>query len=104
LPVEFTRQSQDSRITLVITTGAKLVPVLWSQLRVRSIEESRDAFRTRDGCSINAVGYWTPAGATKTDETAIIGQWAKAKGITGVVWTALKPKFGDTYRIAMADD
>ncbi len=98
LPVEFARQSRDGRITLVIAKDAKPVPVLWVPLNVGSAEDARATLADREDCDLNAVGFWTPGGASNLSETQTVGNWAVAKAIKGVVWTALKPKFADEYR------
>lgn len=98
LPVEFTRQSGDGRITLVIAADAVHVRVLRTRLKLNSVDESREALAKREGCPKRRIGYWSSASSSNLDEAESIGRWAGPRGITGVVWTALKPKFGDEYR------
>ena len=97
LPIEFTRQSGDDRITLVIEPGAECVPVLWTRLGVGSVDAARRALADREGVCLSkyprSIGHWRFADASRHYESAGIGEWARTKGADAVVWTALKPRF-----------
>lgn len=92
LSIEFARISADRRITLVLTNAGSRVPVLWAPLAVRTMDEAICALGFREGIQapFNAVGRYPTDGAASADHE-VIGGWAEAKGLTGVVWTALKP-------------
>ena len=98
LPVEFARQSANGRITLVIADNAEPVPVLWCILDVSSLAQARQALAKREGIKPaniqRSVGVWSSAFSSDRLETGQIGKWAVTAGLTGVVWTALKPRFG----------
>ncbi len=99
LPVEFSRQSKDGRVTLVITEGSKPLIVLWSELNTKSLSEAREMLRTREGVpksqAASSIGSWSTTKST-TDATAhVIADWAVAAKVDGVVWTALPSKFSD---------
>ena len=98
LPIEFARQSQDGRITLVIVGGARPVPVLWAMLDVPSIGDARRSLAEREGISADnakhSIGAWTADIRSSHGEIETIANWAKVAPVTGVVWTALKPRFG----------
>ena len=107
LPIEFARQSGDGRITLVIAEDTEPVPVLWAKLNVPSLKEARDALAKREGSGKGdpkpefikkAVGFWSPDSSSEHCEAPGIGEWAKSHEceFSGVVWTALKPKFDST--------
>ena len=49
-------------------------------------------------CS-QSIGWWLPARVSHHPGAAVINQWAKGRDLKGVVWTALKPKIGDEYRV-----
>jgi hypothetical protein len=102
VPVEFTRQSDNGRITLVITDGAPEVPVLWATLAAGDIEKAKAELALREGISSrnisSSIGYWTQAAASRGPGAEAIGRWAETLGHDGVVWTALRPRFAKEYR------
>jgi len=95
LPIEFVRQSKDGHITLALATGMPLVQSLWATLSAGGLDEAVQALKTRENTSSSRIGIWTPTSTKNTDAVRIhIGDWASSKGMAGVVWTALSPKFG----------
>jgi hypothetical protein len=108
LPIEFARQSRDNRITLVVVENTAIVPTLWATLAVNSLEQAKQALATREGISDqnvrHSVGYWSLEGSSRHPEALTIGSWAKERGCTGAVWTALKPRFGDENRCPSEDE
>ncbi|MET4218898.1 hypothetical protein ABIB00_004119 [Bradyrhizobium sp. LB14.3] len=98
LPVEFTRQSKDGRMTLVITDGAKPVTVFWSELEATSPDEARKMLGAREGVPNanipSSIGLWQSGASTADAVASVIADWAVAAKLEGVVWTALPPKFG----------
>ena len=104
LPVEFARKSQDGRITLVVAEDTNCIPVLWKELDVRSLEEARKVLHERECKYESDIGIWS-ATCSSADPGNIqhavaedIGAWAEAKGVEGVVWTALGPNFDNDRR------
>src|SRR5262245_11065562 len=95
LPVEFARQSGGNRITLVVVPVAPSVRTLWASLSAQSLRDAVTALNEREGRpGSNKIGRWP---SDERDEKAcqeVIAAWAEKKGLTGVVWTALSPKFG----------
>lgn len=93
LPVEFARQSDSGKITLVIepTVGTD-VRTFWAQLKVTDLEEAQEVLRRREGTVERYIGAWpSKDGGGPVRQTII--EWAAEKGLDGVVWTALPPKF-----------
>lgn len=97
IPIEFTRVSNDERVTLVITPGAASLPVLWKEMSITSVEEAIVALaereRIKDGNIQYSVGFWSEARQSAHSEVEIIKAWARDHDIDAVVWTALKPRF-----------
>lgn len=102
LPLEFARELNDKRITLVITPGAPMITALWAELDVKTLHEAKTALAAREGISEanirRSIGAWS-ADAGSNDA---IGHWATGQGFAHVVWTALKPKVGSEYRTPSA--
>lgn len=91
LPIEFARESQDGRLTLVVWEKAPLVRCLWTTFSVATVAEARDSLREREGCQAKYIGDWRANHAKSTPIE--IARWAERVGVAAVVWTALKPKF-----------
>ncbi len=109
LPVEFARQSSDGRITLVVAPGANDLPVLWAELDLETVEAARNILARREGIPPkfidSLVGYWAADGSQSDHKhSKAIGTWAKNKGVSGVVWTALKPKISDDYWVPTSEE
>jgi hypothetical protein len=98
MPVEFSRQSADGRITLVIDSGAEAVTVLWAELEVDSMLAAQEALRKRENTASRNIGTWPSS--KSSDISKIVVDWAIEMGVSGAVWTALPPKFGDTVGTA----
>ena len=98
LPVEFARQSQDGRMTLVIADKSEPIPVLWTRLELNRLDDARHALAHREGISFAnldlSVGYWSETLRSTHTQAGLIGKWAGNIGASAVVWTALKPRFG----------
>jgi hypothetical protein len=97
LPVEFARhsgqKSGEDKLSLVLLESGDPVTTRWAKLKVADVEEARISLRAREGCKLADIGFW-PGGQSNEFEVSI-GQWAKDRGIKGVVWTALPAKFAN---------
>src|SRR5437762_2325747 len=62
MPVEFTRQSTDGRMTLVVEPTAAPVRVLWAVMLSADLRAAKEALRDREGiCGTDwssRVGFW----------------------------------------------
>ncbi|MER8708942.1 hypothetical protein NKH49_25875 [Mesorhizobium sp. M1088] len=91
--IEFARQSNDDRITLVIEETATPVRTLWAVMDATGVEIAKEALRQREGKPIkDHIAHWqtgenTPAAIPR------IAEWAAAHGIDAVIWTALPARF-----------
>ena len=97
LPVEFSRQANDGRITLAITPGVKPIPVLWAELEVDRIDAAVYELGRREGIPVDDteahVGLWHPKATPRHAHSDVIGNWGEARGFEAVVWTALPTGF-----------
>lgn len=103
LPVEFARESNDKRITLVICDGTPAVTTLWAALDVQNLAEAKKALAVREEIKDHniqySVGFWSPDSQSNGPGADIVAAWSAGREIDGVVWTALKPKFGTSPRM-----
>ncbi len=113
LPIEFARQSENRRITLVICPGRSRVPTRWSILDVTDIQSAIHALALRewDRALRNPrwieenIGSWEHAtGAGHGMEVDAIAAWASARGFAGAVWTSLPCKFNDVNGAMPSED
>lgn len=103
LPVEYARQSKGGRLTLVLVETAALVTTLWAPLRVHSLSDAVEALRMREKTKSGWIGRWPSADPLPFVEE--MGVWAEKKALSGVVWTALPPKFnGIDGRVPTAEE
>jgi len=97
--VEFARQSNDGRMTLVLEPTAKPVRSLWAVMDTTEIETARKVLREREcipqkneDCHI---GSWS-SGQPPPLLIPGLAKWADSRSVHHVVWTALSPKFNGT--------
>ena len=92
--VEFARRSGDDRVTLVLHREAEPVRSLWALMDADSIEMARQHLGIREGIPKtrwrDSIGAWP-----KSTPDCIVGldDWARAKQLDAVVWTALSSNF-----------
>jgi hypothetical protein len=95
-PVEFSRQSSDGRMTLIIDPNASPVRLLWAHMLSVDLASAKRALRDREGITAkeweSTIGSWQrgePAPASIPE----LARWADAHGLDAAIWTALEPKF-----------
>jgi hypothetical protein len=102
LPIEFARESQDKRITLVVCNGVPPSRSLWVELNVPSLGLAKEVLAKREGVKPenirHSIGCWSPDASSNHPCREEIGLWAASRGLEGVVWTALKPRIREEYR------
>jgi len=96
VPVEFTRQSSNGRVTLVIDANASPIRVLWAQMLSADLSSAEKALRDREGItaehSESRIGSWE-RGEAAPASIPDLPTWAEAHGLDAAIWTALGPKF-----------
>lgn len=93
LPLEFARLSRDGRVTLVITDAAPSIEVLWAEISAPTLENGIALLAEREGCPAHRIGHWPRKEGRLSSHENAIASWAQAKGLKGVVWTALPPNW-----------
>lgn len=107
IPIEFARQSDNGRITLVVVESQAKCPVLWAEMNITTLDDAKRVLSLREGpgVNLNRVAAWSPASMSDRSEARVIGEWAAEKGLAAVVWTALRPRFnGVTGRVPTATE
>ncbi|AZD98626.1 hypothetical protein [Pseudomonas chlororaphis] len=96
VPVEFARQSQDGRITLVLVETAKPVHSLWAIVEVADFSSAVKALCYRENIPEKNIEKhvcrWS-LGQSSPGLIPELSEWASAHDVTHVVWTGLPPKF-----------
>lgn len=99
--VEFARQSKDGRITLVLDASFHPVRSLWALMDATDLASAREALRKREDIPSKdsaRVAAWSKGEASPA--TVIdLPEWAKARGVSAAVWTALPPKFDSREQV-----
>ena len=95
-PVEFTRQSLDGRITLVLDEYAAPVRLLWARMAISDLDKAMEALKVREGITAanwrSTIGVWK-AGDSGPSPIKALPQWANATGVDAAIWTALRPQY-----------
>ena len=110
LPIEFTRKSQDGRLTLVIYPQAKQVTTLWALSTCATLEEAVENLRIREGRPLREkIGRWRADRdmqiSVKTDDyTKTIAAWGLKNKFDAVIWTALSANFEEETKKPLSED
>jgi hypothetical protein len=92
LSVEFTRLSNNGRLTLVLDEHGTTVRCLWALMRCIDLAAAKEALRAREGCSAGDIGFWQQ-GERAPARIGDLPGWARSRGIGTVIWTALPHRF-----------
>lgn len=95
-PVEFTRQSKDGRMTLVLDEDAEPVRILWALMTSSDLNEAREALKRREGITgtewKSRIGEWE-TGNKAPKNISSLPAWSEARGLDAVIWTGLGPQY-----------
>lgn len=104
--VEFARQSQDGRITLVLNNNASPVRALWAVLDCSNLAAAMFNLRKRERIpeknENKHIGSWSVGQPAPTLIPDLV-EWAAANGVAHVIWTNLPPKFNDEEKEPSSD-
>ena len=95
LPLEFARHSGEDRITLVVMQDGPAVPVCWCKLPYDTLAEAVIALTKRENTKPEWIGRWPDSSEETYLHCKIIESWAVEKGLSGVVWAALPPRWDE---------
>jgi hypothetical protein len=91
LPIEFARVSDGGELATVVCVNAPPTKVLWAVLAVQTLEEACAALREREQIPDerqDGVGTCV----VEASSLGVIAEWANARQIDAVIWTALPPR------------
>lgn len=104
--VEFARQSQDGRITLVLVQTDVPVRSMWAMMDSTNLASAKANLRKREGISEKNeekhVGAWS-SGQQSPALIPGLAKWATTHGVAHVVWTNLPPKFNNSESTPSAE-
>jgi len=66
LPIEYSRISNDGRLTLVITENVKPIRTLWALMATEDLAEAKKSLKEREGCK-----YESDIGSISINDEAI---------------------------------
>jgi len=110
LPIEFSRISQDGRLTLVVDEySGTLVETYWAISGSSNLEESIKNLRQREGTIIKRIGFLDLQNKQKNthlSESLIdsIEQWANERNLSAVIWTDLPSNFNEKRGVDFSID
>jgi len=95
LPIEFARESNGNRITLVICDVEYTVRSCWAMMSLDDLGEAKRKLADREGIMFenikHSIGFWErESGCTHGKYAPRIGNWARGRALDAVVWTNLK--------------
>jgi len=104
LPIEFTRQSMDGRLTLVITPNVATVRTKWAEFDGTQ-SEIIEKLRKREGTTKEHIGTVERNSSQTVSVNRTIVSWlACHQSLQSAIWTNLVPKFDNKSHTISADD
>ena len=95
LPIEFSRIGDGGELATAICLNAPPCQVYWAKLDASTLDEAVRSLRVREQIPADrkdGVGIFTINSLT----VGVLGKWAADRGLDGVIWTALPPRFDGT--------
>lgn len=90
LPIEFTRQSDNGRMTLIIDKDALPVRTLWALMATDNLQTAIDSLKERESIKKDDLIHFAEASDETEDEIKqIIIDWLKIKNLDMAIWTGL---------------
>jgi hypothetical protein len=97
LPIEFTRQSKNGRLTLVITLEAKYVRTLWALTATEDLSIAKESLCIRENIpedkTKELIGSMTRDEVTSDVIELTIQDWIRKLNLDAAIWTKLSPRF-----------
>ncbi len=90
LPIEFTRQSSDDRVTLILDEYAEPVQVLWALMATTDLNEAIGALVKREKVyKTESIHFVTSKDENVIGVKRVILEWIKSYNMDAAIWTGL---------------
>lgn len=90
LPIEFTRQSDNGRMTLIIDKDALPVRTLWALMATDNLQTAIESLKEREGVPrIDLIHSVKVSDETDDDTKKTIIDWLKSKNLDAAIWAGL---------------
>lgn len=90
LPIEFSRISNNSRVTLIIDRDAQPVKTLWALMSCNDIDEAKESLRDREDVRDMSLIHFVHQNDNVTDKIQVeVQNWLKSKQLDSAIWTGL---------------
>jgi hypothetical protein len=91
VPIEFCRVGDSGELATAICVNAAPLPVLWAWLETDDLAVARHALSLREGIPADRADGIGSLTVTERP-VGLLAEWAQARGIDAVIWTALPAK------------
>jgi len=99
IPLEFVRQSENGRLTLVINNSSKTVRSLWALMDTEEIGDAVSSLAKRESIKSKNVekhiGVLEKTDDAKNPIVKDLKEWVLTLKLDAVIWTSLEPKFNN---------
>lgn len=90
LPIEFTRQSDNGRMTLIIDKDALPVRTLWALMATDNLDVAKESLKERENIENDDLIHFVEVSDETEDEIKqIVIDWLKSKNLDAAIWTGL---------------
>ena len=89
LPIEFTRQSDNQRITLIIDEEAAPVRTLWALMTTEDLSDAKKSLREREVTAIKNIHSAMDSDLDEKGFRKSIVDWLLSKQLDAAIWTGL---------------
>ena len=79
-------------MTLALHQGVPPVRSMFALADAANLDQAKEALRRREGTVAKRIGTWEK-GAVEPSLIHGCAEWAEARGVDALVWTALGPRF-----------
>jgi len=93
IPLEYKRQSNDGRLTLVIDPDSEPLTTLWILMGTDDLAQAKESLRSREKTNVINIGNALSGEISSDPIRLAIINWAKEQNLDAVIWTNLAVKF-----------